>query len=199
MLIRPAIRALLLYLVAQTAVVALIFLFVSSFFTAWDGAVVSVRQPRTPDPAVYKVLIMNTDGTSLERTWSAAIVTPLALPVDSLALAPSTFPEDAAKTRKARFQMNFLLQIPGAEGADPTWTSFPTMSPQALGIALLAWLVGLGLRNMLYAGSPIALERSKVFLPKAQSASGSVAGGSGGRTRGRKQPPPGRKRRGPRR
>ena len=184
-------------MVAQTAAVVVIFLFASAFFTAWDGAVVSVRQPRTPDPVVYEVLITNLDGSSLEQKWSTTVVKPLALPVDSLALPPTTFPEDAVKTRKSRYQLNFLVQVP-SEGEEPKWQSVATTSPQALGLALLAWLVGLGLRNMLYAGTPFGIEPSKVFLPKQLSSSGSVAAGSGS-SRGRKGPPPNRKTRGPRR
>lgn len=195
--IRPAVRALILYVLAQTGVVILIFLFASAFFRSWDGAVVSVRQPRTPDPAVYEVLIANRDGSSLEQKWSATVVKPLALPVDSLGLPPTTFPEEAVKTKKSRYQLNFLVQAP-TQGEEPKWQSVPTTSPQAVGIALLAWFIGLGLRNMLYAGSPVGIERTKAFLPKAQAAAGSVAAGSGS-SRGRKGPPPGRKRRGPRR
>jgi hypothetical protein len=193
--IRPAVRALLLYLIAQTAAVVLLFLLFSSFFTAWDGAAVSVLQPRA-DATVVQVLIVNDDGSTLQRTWPSSVVTGLSLPVDALALAPSTVPEDAIRTRKSRYQLQFLIQRPGEDG-ERQWQGVPTTSAQGVGMVVLLWLIGLGLRNMLYAGSPLAIERSRVFLPKAQAASGTVAGG--GVSRGRKSPPPGRKRRGPRR
>jgi amino acid transporter len=197
--IRPAVRALILYLVAQTAAVAVIFLFVSSFFHGWDGAVVSVRQPRTPDPAVYQVLIKNRDNSTTERNWPATVVKPLALQVDPQAFAPTAFPEDGILTRKSRFQLFFLVQAPVGDGGERTWQSVPTVSAQAVGIAFLAWFIFLGLRNMLYAGSPFAITRSKLFLPKAQSAAGAVATGGGRGARGMKGPPPSRKSRGPRR
>ena len=196
MLIRPAVRALSLYVIAQTAAVVLIFLFVSSFFASWHGEAVSVIQPRAEDPAVYQVLIANRDGTSLQRSWPASVVSGLGLPVDNLALRPVKIPDDAIQTRKSRYQLHFLLQRP-AEDGEMSWQSVPTTSAQGVGIALLAWFIALGLRNMVYAGSPVAIERSRVFLPKAQAAAGTAAGT--GMSRGRKGPPPGRKRRGPRR
>jgi len=195
-LIRPAVRALLLYLVAQTAAVAVIFLLVSAFFTSWDGVAVSVMQPPTAEPKVYQVLIVNEDGSSLQRSWPAEVVSGLALPVDNLALPPTQTPEGAIETRKSKFQLSFLLRRPSEEGGG-SWQSVPTTSPQGVGIALLAWFIALGVRNMVYAGSPVAIERSRVFLPKAQAAAGSAA--PTGASRGRKGPPPGRKRRGPRR
>jgi hypothetical protein len=192
--IRPAVRALLLYLIAQTAAVVLLFLLFSSYFTAWDGVAVSVLQPRA-DAAVVQVLIVNDDGSSLQRTWPSTVVTGLSLPVDALALAPAKIPDDAIRTRKSRHQLQFLLQRPMEDG-EAQWQGVPTTSAQGVGMAVLIWLIALGLRNMLYAGSPLAIERSRVFLPKAQATSGTVASGV---SRGRKGPPPSRKRRGPRR
>jgi hypothetical protein len=185
----------LLFVVAMLPLAAGVFLVSSDFFTAWNGQAVSVRPAATPDPAVYTVLIVNDDGTRLERTWDAALVRELALPVDALALPPPDIPEARPATEKLRFVMHYLVQV--GQGDDAQTRVVPTTSPRGLGLALVFLLVAIGIRNMAYAGSPFAIERRGVYLPKQQAQAGAPApAGSPGRTRGRKGPPPSRPRRG---
>lgn len=196
MTIRPAIRALLLYIVVQTAVVAVIFLLVAGFFAKWDGRAVGVLTPRSDDPSVYEVVIVQEDGSVKQRTMPAYVVQTMRLPVLAIPIAPDPLPDDALRTRKAQFQLNYLTQTLPEGATEPTWVSIPTTTPQAIGLALVIWFVGLAIRNMAYAGSPVAIERQRAFLPKAQTQAGSVADTS---NRGRKTRPPPKASRGPRR
>ena len=119
---------------------------------------------------MYTVLIKNDDGTTLEQNWTAEAVEKLVLPVDNLALAPRDV-SDRPRTKKEAYTLTYRVQpaikidLPDNDeeaedgSAEPTpepeWSSYGTTSPQALAIALIAWIVGLGLRNMLTSGSPL--------------------------------------------
>ncbi len=196
--IRPAVRALLLYLVVQTLVVIGVFLAVAGFFGHWDGRAVGVLTPLGEDPAVYEVVIADDEGEVLTRTMPRYAVLNMQLPVLPLGIPPETISDDLPRTRKARFQLNYLVQTRSDPASPWTWASLPTTTPQAFGLALAIWLIALGIRNMAYAGSPFWIERqTKFFLPKAQAQAGSVAQGSA--LRSRKAPPPAKSRRGPRR
>lgn len=194
--IRPAVRALLLYIAVQTAVVAVIFLLVAGFFARWDGRAVGVLTPRGEDPASYEVILVEDDGRVVQRTMPAYVVETMRLPVMAVAVAPDPMPDDAMRSRKAQFQLNYLVQTQPEGATAPTWVSIPTTTPQAVGLVLVIWIVGLAIRNMAYAGSPIWIERQRAFLPKAQTQAGSVAQTS---DRGRRTRPPPKASRGPRR
>ena len=194
--IRPAVRALLLYLIIQTVVVVGVFLQVAGFFDSWNGQLVGVLQPPVANPAVYEVVIVGDDNTHVEN-MPRDVVLGMGLPV----LAPGMVPEPAdqalLKSTKSRYTFHYLVQKPAEEGADiGAFESHPTTTPQAVGLAVIVWILALAVRNMAYAGSPFWIEREELFLPKAQVQAGSV---SQSKDRSRKSAPPPRSRRGPRR
>lgn len=173
-----------------------LFLVVAGFLAKWDGTAVGVLTPRSPEPKVYEVVIADDEGEVITRTMPAYAVQSMQLPVLGIALAPDPIPASLPRTRKARFQLHYLTQTRPDPSSEWTWISLPTTTPQALGLAVAVWLIGLGIRNMAYAGSPFWIERSRVFLPQAQTRSGTVAQTT---SRSRKAPPPAKARRGPRR
>ena len=155
----------------------------------------SVRGSRSESPSVYTVLIKTDDGSTSEQHWAAAAVDGLALPVDNLALAPRDVSE-RPRTKKARYTLTYSVQpaikidpleeeneAPPTDAAEapeeapkpePEWRTYGTTSPQALAIALIAWLVGLGLRNMLTSGSPFDLQPRERHRIQEQRTSGST-------------------------
>ncbi len=138
---------------------------------AWNGHVVSVRPSSEPEPATFRVLIVEDDGRALERSWPADVVLSLDLPVDEMALPPGNLPEAAARTTKSRLSLHFLVRGAGAED----WQVVPTTSPRALGLGVLAGIVLLFLRNMMVSGSPFAITPQGVWLPPALARPGTPA------------------------
>lgn len=192
----------MLYLVAQTAVVAAVFLGVAGFFAAWDGRAVGVLTPISPEPAVYEVVVVQADDSTVVRTMPRALVLGMDLPVLPGGVPPDPVPETAPATRKARFSLSYLVQSRAEGAAERTWTAYPTTTPQALGLAVVIWLLALAIRNMAYAGAPWAIERTDVYLPKALVRAGELAEtnrADNATERPRKAPPPPKSRRGPRR
>jgi hypothetical protein len=193
---KPAVRSLLLFAVGWAALCIALFLFLAGFFSSWDGVAVSVRDSN-PEQAVYSVLIAEDDGTRFETDWPAYAVKGLSLSIDPLALPPKPLPEGLPRTRKTRWTMSFTV-TPEEGGA----RTVGTPQPQSLAIALLVFLVGIGGRNMMVAGSPISIEPRGISLPKAQRPPGQTSspdeGGGGPKraSRAQKGPPPGKKRRG---
>jgi len=194
----PAWRSFLLSLLAFLPVVLLVFLWDCSFFVAWRGQAVSVAPTRGEDPASYVVRIHEGQDDRAVRTvrWDAAVVKQLSLPVDPVEMAPLTIPDDAPTTTKQRFGLTYRVRT--GEGTEQAqWLEVPTTSPRSLGIAGLVFLLLAALRNMMVAGSPIALEplqtRNATAAPSTPSKPS--RGGSKG-SRSKKGPPPGRSRRG---
>ena len=81
MTIRPAVRALLIYLVVQTVVVVGVFLQVAGFFDSWNGQMAGVLQPRGTSPLIYEVVIAEPDGSSRVENMPSEVVLGLGLPV----------------------------------------------------------------------------------------------------------------------
>ena len=163
------IRALLTYTLIGTPICVLIFLVQSAYFSQWDGHAVSVRGSNATEPSMYTVLIKNDDGTTLEqigrqrpsKNWCFLSIiwrSPLGM------FRTGREPKEAY-TLTYRVQPAIKIDLPDNDeeaedgSAEPTpepeWSSYGTTSPQALAIALIAWIVGLGLRNMLTSGSPL--------------------------------------------
>ena len=182
-----------MYLLAQTLVVGLVFCQVAGLFDRWNGDAVGVLPPAGTSPSIYEVVIVEADGQRTEK-MPAEVVNGLGLPVLQFGILPAELPEDPIRTRKARWQFNYLIQRPSE--TERVWASYPTTTPQAVAVAMVIWIIGLFLRNMAYAGSPLSIERQRAFLPKALTQPGGIAETG---ARGRKAPPPGRRRRGPRR
>ena len=196
--IRPAVRALMLYLAVQTLVLCGVFLLLSGFFAQWDGHAVGVRPYTGANATVYQVLIVEEGKNTIERNMSALAIDGLNLPLNDVGVAPNTLPTTAAATKKSRFQLSYLVQRPAIEAEDVgTWKSYPTTTPQALGAVVLMWLMSLGIRNMIYAGSPLSIQPRAVALPKGQAQAGVAA--NPGKLRSRKTVPDRRPSRGPRR
>jgi hypothetical protein len=187
-------RDLLLHLVGIVPAAVLVFLLASGFFSAWQGVVVSVAPPPSDDPATLSVRIVDAEGQVTEQPWSAELVRSLDVPFDRVAVPPPTLPEGRPTTTKQRFSLSF--SVDRGEGV----VTVPTTSPTSLGLGLLALLGLVALRNMVWAGSPVSLQRRGVYLPPSQAAPGvPVQGGAGrtkGRARGKKGPPPPKRRRG---
>lgn len=180
-------------------VAVLVFLGVSDFFTAWHGKVVSSAPAHSDDARVLTVRIVGPDRAVIQRDWPADLVRQLEVPVDRVDVPPPTIPDDRPDTHKDRFTLSYRLTM--GEGAEAHDVTLPTTSPRGLGIAALVFGVLLAGRNMVYAGSPIAIRRQGVYLPPAQDPAGvPVRGNDGGKgrgkARGRKGPPPSKRRRG---
>jgi len=198
-------RALLLSVLGILVIAVAVFLGASDFFSSWDGQVASSAPPRGDDPQVLTVRIVGADRSVVQRAWPAELVRSLELPVDRVDIPPPTIPPERPTTRKARFDLSFSLTTSPGTSEEHT-VRLPTTSPRGLGLAGLVFLGLLAVRNMVYAGSPIAIQARGAYLPPAQSAPGVPATGSGrngrkgrnGRSRGGagKGPPPGKRRRG---
>ena len=194
---------LLRYVLIATPICVLIFLAISGFFSSWNGHAVSVRPTQSENPASYTVLIVDYSGDHSEVSWPAGIVESLNLPFNPTGIPPTTIDEAAPKTRKLGYTLSFTVQkvetseteTEGAEGeteseaAQVTQTGAMT-SPQTLAVALLIWLLGLGVHNMMLSGSPFDLTRRPKKLAQLAPA-GQVAPT---KRRGRKGPPPQRRR-----
>lgn len=188
----------MLYLAAQTLVLCGVFLLLAGFFAQWDGHAVGVRPYAGASAKVYQVLIVEEGGNTVERNMSALAIDGLNLPLNDVGVAPNVLPPTAAATKKSRFQLSYLVQRAAAEGETVgSWKSYPTTTPQALGAVVLMWLMALGVRNMIYAGSPIGIDPRGVSLPKGQAQAGVATRSTKGRSR--KTVPNRRPSRGPRR
>jgi hypothetical protein len=185
----------------MTPISALVFLVASAFFTAWDGRAISVRPTEADKPAVYQVLIVNEDNSRTEQMLDAAAIDGLTLPIDDLALPPGDI-SDRPLTRKFRYTLQYEIRKPtgevteGEENPVLEWHIFPTTSPRAVAMAVLLWVLALGLRNMIVGGSPIQFESREREAVKLQQKSGSVTPQV---SRSKKGPPPGKRRKGGRR
>lgn len=147
------------------ALAVVVLLGTSSFFTAWTGTAVSVR-PYLEEDAFRRVLLVD-DGAEHEERWlPAAAVASAALPVDPTGIPARTQPEGAPRISKARFTLHFIVAT--ATGS----TTFPTTSPQGLGLATLALLVGAALRNMVVGGAPWAWRSAPLVLPEPRPVAG---------------------------
>lgn len=165
-----SLRMLLRDAVGVTAVAALFFLWVSSFFTAWNGRAVSVRTPAETQPAAYTVLIVNDAGGEVEVDWDASIVEGRELPFNDRGVAPADIPETAPSTRKSRFQLVFY--IANSEGRNDV---IATTSPRGLGLTALVWVLLLALRNMVVSGSPMDHEPRERLRVQQQGGTGQLA------------------------
>lgn len=149
---------------------------------------------------MYTVLIVDQDGSTMEQKWSAEAVERLVLPVDPFAMPPKDI-SDRPKTKKGAYSFSYSAQpaikidVPDAgddeaqaDGADeqllpePEWTSYATTSPQALALGLFAWVIGLGLRNMMLSGSPFDLTRRERHRVEQQQNAGDPARAQQGRS-----------------
>ncbi|MCB9672817.1 MAG: hypothetical protein H6736_18155 [Alphaproteobacteria bacterium] len=192
----PAVKSFALAVVAWAVVCVGVFLYASDFFSTWHGQAVSVRG-MDPDRAVLQVLVVEDDGGRFEAAWPREALDGMNLAIDRLALPPKPLPEGLPRTNKDRFALTFTLE-PDGGGV----RTVATTGMRPLGVALLIFLVGVGFRNMMVAGSPLALARPEqaprthtAAPPPPPSASASGASGAG-RPRPKKGPPPGRPRRG---
>ncbi len=190
-MIRPEVRALLLWIGILVPVSVLVLLMTSGFLAQWDGTAASVRPAATENPTTRTVLIVDGDRYH-EREWPTLLVDQLDLPTNAAGIPPLELGDTLPATRKSRFQLQFHVTP-----ADGSTFSHPTTSPRSAGVALLFFLAGIFIRNMVYSGSPLSIEPRGVTLPKALAPSGSVAPTGRGKPKGgRKGPPPGKRRRG---
>ena len=181
------------YVLIATPLCVLLFLALASFFTSWEGHVVSHRPAPSEDPAVYTVLIVTEDGDGLESDWPAELVRGLDLQIDPTGTPPNKIPEEAARTRKAPFALFFTVTPDGEESEIVS-----TSSARNLSVAIVAWFVGLFLFNMYRSGSPFSWEARERALPESQDANLQMHQDPNAQRRAasRKGPPPPRPRRG---
>jgi hypothetical protein len=178
----PDSRRFVLHALLALLPAALLLLWTCDFFTAWDGRAVSVR-PAQGDAVTRAVLIAEADRT-IERQWPSALVQELALPVDPLALAPEPVPPERPPTHKRRFTLSYEVQTGGA------WRTVATTSPQALGLALLAWLGLVALRNMAVGGTPWSISPRDRYAVPVQDRAGQPTAPSSRRSSSKPGPPP---------
>jgi hypothetical protein len=153
-------RGLLVYAVLATPIAVIVALLASGWLTAWDGALVSMRPPPEDEALWARVLVVEDDGTNRELRWPLRAVKGLDVRLDPAAIPPVRVPPDAIRTRKALGELTFTVSPPG--GAT---RRIATTSPQAAAVAVLAWLVGLFLRNMLVSGNPLDITPRPATLP----------------------------------
>jgi hypothetical protein len=153
-----------------TLLAALFFLWVSSFFTAWNGRAVSVRTPSETEPTAYTVLVVQDGGGEIEVDWGAEVVEGRELPFNDRGVPPADIPETAPSTRKSAFQLVYYVE--NAEGRNDV---LATTSPRGLGLTALVWVLLLALRNMLVSGSPFDYEPRDRLRVQQQGATGQLA------------------------
>lgn len=171
------------YSLVGVPVAALVFLLVARFFTVWDGYAVGMRPLQSEEPSAYAVLIVDDQGNEKVIQWPADLAEGRNIPTTPYLVPPPRIPDDAPHTQKTRFTLHFLIQ--NAEGAHQI---HPTTTPAALALAVLAWLLGLLLRNAIYAGNPFDFSTRRTTLPRPLPAAGQVAGNP--TTRSKQGPPP---------
>ena len=188
-----SVRAFVLFMLGWVPATVVCFLYLSGFFQSWTGHAVSVR-PVEEDAVMARVLIVDETGDAFEDWWPLEMLEGIDLPFDRLAIPPSTVPEGSPRTQKALYTMSYTI-----EPADGGSRVVSTATPTTLGLSLVILLLGVALRNMLYAGNPFSLEPRGVELVKAQRAPGST-GTQGSkpsrRSTSKKGPPPPKRRRG---
>lgn len=182
---------LLRYALVGTPLALLVFLGLSDFATRWDGHVVSQRPAGAEDPAVLTVLVVDAEGEGTEVDWPAAVVRPLDLAIDPTGTPPNKIPETAATTSKDRFTFQFT--VTPAEGEARV---VPTTSARAVSLAVLAWVMGLALFNLMRSGSPWSWEARRLELPPPQPGSTQVPAAPTGPRIPQHGPPPPKRRRG---
>ena len=181
MKLSPTVKGLLSYIGIALPLCVLLFLFLCDFFTAFDGHAVSKLPAEGEEAQVARVLIVDESSSSFQRDWPVELVNQMELPVDVEAQVPSPLPDGLPVVRKSRYTLNFrVIKSNGTTGV------IPTTSPGILGVILLVAIVGLFLRNMLVAKSPLLIERraAKPLKPLAPS------GQPHQRRRSKKGPPP---------
>lgn len=193
----PATRTFAKFVAGWAAACVVLLLVFSGFFTSWKGQVVSVRDP-DPELTSALVLVLAADGSTFEQAWPREAIDGLDLLVDARGLPPVEIPPDLASTRKEPFTLSFTIEPAGGGRR-----IVPTTGTGPLGVSLLIFLLGIALRNMLVAGSPLSLAAPEGRVTNHTAAPESPrrsegSGGSGGgrRPRPKKGPPPGRPRRG---
>ena len=85
---------------------------------------------------------------------------------------------------KSRYSLHFLV-----EKAESGHAIVPTTSPSALALALLLWLMGLLLRNMIVSGSPFSFESRPTRLPEQLPTPGQVKQNKAARSKYGPPPP----------
>src|SRR5690606_15921571 len=91
----------------------------------------------------------------------------LGLPYDAAGVPPPQLDPGLPATRKPRFQLQFMVEQPDGE-----WRTVGTTSPRSLGLAIVVLVLGIGVRNMAYAGSPVSITPREVYLPPEQQQAG---------------------------
>lgn len=158
-------RGLLTWFLIATPAVALLFLWWSAFFASWNGYVVSVRPSATEDPAAFQVLIVDSNGDGFETWWPAELVKQLDLKVNNTGVPP--LDPSGPWSTKTRFGWSYTVEKPAPpppetdEGAEPPEAqpleklTRSTLTAGTVGVAFLAWIVSLALRNIYTSGSPV--------------------------------------------
>lgn len=183
-------RRFLLFLAGLVPVVVLVFLASSDFFHSWQGHVVAVQSWEGEAPLTWTALVVEEDGDDFVRDFPAEALRGRRLPAGRRLVPPRTIPEEAARTSKSNYTLNYLV-----EDAQGTLQSHPTPTPGSLGLALFTGLLLTGLFNMLVSGSPLSFRRQLNPLPKALPEAGRPAKGPP-LERPKKGPPPSRRRKG---
>jgi hypothetical protein len=176
----PSVRSIALSLVAALAAATVVFLLASDFLTAWDGRLQAVAN--ASDTPAVRVLVAESDGEDRYPTVPRAAIEGLTLRVDP-SLRRSVDDAPGPLTNKGRFQLSFLV-----DRDDGPPARYPTTSTRSLGLAALAFVVVIVLRNMIFGGSPIAVDAAPAQLPAPLPPAGQVQPAKGPRPK--KGPPP---------
>ena len=186
-----AVRSLLIFLGPFAVVSFIFFLYVAGFFASWDGVAVSVRSAKE-DQTIFRVLVQESTGQTQEVFMPKVAIDGADLRIDPRAVGLTKVPDTLPTTKKEPFTLSYSITHEGKV------RTLSTASPTHLGMGLLFFAVGFGIRNMIVAGSPFSIESTGVDLPRAQVPAGQIAAAprSGKKSRAKKGPPPQKKRRG---
>lgn len=181
------------YVLVATPAAVLVFLLLCDLHRGWSGTVVSRRPLVSETATTQTVLIVDNDGDGVEATWPLTATEGADLVIDPTGTPPLRLPEGAPRTFKPRGALWFTVTLD-----DGTERTVPTTNPRALSLAVLLWLVGLAVHNMLRSGSPFSWSPGDLDLPAPQPASGQPAPdpSPSAAPRSRKGPPPPKPRRG---
>lgn len=147
----------------------------------WQG-MVSHRLPALPDAPVVGVVLAESEGSRV-LWWPRWAAMSLDVPTDRSLTPPPGLRDGRPTARKDRFTLHFEVQ----EKGDTAAVRIPTTSPRVFGLGILAFGIGLALRNMWWSGAPWRIGARAAQLPVAQPRSGVPV-----RPDGPSKPPPSR-------
>jgi hypothetical protein len=182
--------SLALYTAIAGPLAVLVLLVWSGFFWGADGWIAAHRVFVDDNP-MTAVVVEDSEGAAWDLLLPTPVVKRLAVPELRSGFLTPRKPKLFPTLHKDRFSLELTLVH-----ADGVVEIVPTTSPYGLAAAVLLFVVGFFVRNMLVSGSPLYMSR-RPMAPVAQATAGQPAARR--KERGTKGPPPKGRRKGQRR